>query len=165
MPMIRASGTAVVDAAPAAVFHLLADYREGHRRILPPKVFLSLEVERGGVGAGTIARCRMRTLGVTREFRLEVTVPVPGRELVETDFATGARTTLRIDPEGGDAGAGGARTRVTISTEWRRGGLTYLLERWLAPRALRGIYREELENLAKLAPMLQAPTDRAGVGS
>jgi hypothetical protein len=45
--------SAHIAAAPAQVYAIIANYREGHPRILP-KEFSGLTVEQGGIGAGTI---------------------------------------------------------------------------------------------------------------
>jgi hypothetical protein len=145
MSPIRVSASAVVDAAPAAAYAVLADYREGHPRILPPKYFRGLEVERGGTGAGTVISFRMRVLGVTRAFRAEVSEPEPGRTLVESNLGSGEVTTFTVEP------ADGGRSRVTITTKWTPRGLAGLFQRLLAPPLLRRVYAEELRNLARVA--------------
>jgi hypothetical protein len=48
-----------------------------------------MDVERGGVGAGTVIRFRLRVFRRTRDFRAEITEPTPGRVLVETDLDHG----------------------------------------------------------------------------
>ena len=54
MPVVRASSSAQIRAPGRIVYSLIADYRNGHPRILPPRYYPPpLEVERGGVGAGT----------------------------------------------------------------------------------------------------------------
>jgi hypothetical protein len=146
MPRIRATASAVIDAPPAAVYAILADYRNGHPRILPEQYFSNLEVERGGVGAGTVIRFQVRTLGITRRFRGEVTEPEPGRVLVESYPETGEVTSFTVEPVDG-----GGRAAVTITTAWVAPGLGGLVQRVLAPPILRRIYAEELRNLAGLA--------------
>src|SRR5207342_2749426 len=104
MSIVRAESTAVIRAPARAVYRLIADYRESHPRFLPKRYFPLLEVERGGVGAGTVIRFQVRTLGTIREIRAAISEPAPGQVLVETDVATGARTTFSVTPEGpGDA--------------------------------------------------------------
>jgi hypothetical protein len=140
------SATAVIDAPAAVVYGIIADYRDGHPRILPKPYFTALEVEAGGVGAGTIIRVTMRVLGSTRSFRAAITEPEPGRVLVERDLESGTTTTFRVQPlEGG-------RTRVTFETELgKRGGIVGWLENLLTPSLLRPIYAQELELLRQLA--------------
>ena len=55
----RITASARIDAAPKRVYNVIADYCNGHPRILP-KQFSDLVVERGGFGAGTVIRFRMR---------------------------------------------------------------------------------------------------------
>jgi len=126
---------------------LLANYRDGHARILP-RQFSDLVVERGGIGAGTVIRFQMRVLGKKQSFRADITEPEPGRVLVETDQDPhGAVTTFTVDP-----GTAPADSRVTISTELPvRSGFPGWIERKLSTLLLRPIYRKELENLARLA--------------
>ena len=146
MSVARASGSALISAPARAVYALIADYRDGHPRILPPEYFPRLEVEQGGVGAGTIIRFQVRLLGAVRDVRAAVTEPTPGSVLVETDLATGARTTFTVTPEGG-----GGTCRVEIRTEWEAKGLRGWVERMTAPRILRKLYAAELAQLAVVA--------------
>ncbi len=154
------TATAVVDAPPAVVYGIIADYRGGHPHILPPQYFTAIEVEEGGVGAGTIIRVTMRVLGSTQTFRAAVTEPEPGRVLVERDLASGTATTFTVEPVGG-----GARTRVTIATALgSRGGIAGWLEKVLTPSLLRPIYAKELEMLREVAAA-RARTAAAGGGT
>lgn len=135
--------TRSVAADPASAYGVIADYREGHARILPPQFFRSLEVLEGGYGAGTVVRAVAKGLGRDVVYNLAVTEPEPGRVLLETDQALGIQTTFTVEPEPGGS-------RVTIRTVWpRRPGLKGWLDertnRWAAPM----VYRAELDLLAK----------------
>jgi len=141
---VRATASLVIQAPPKLVYGILADYRQGHPSILPRRAFLSLDVEEGGVGAGTVIRVRMKVFGVTRQMRARVSEPMSGRLLVETDVDTGLTTTFDVYPEG-------KGTRVTILTQWVTRGLRGWAEGLLAPRFLERLYEEELQNLARLA--------------
>lgn len=145
MSIARAASSAVIHAPAGAVYQLIADYRGGHPRILPRQYFPRLEVERGGVGAGTIIRFQVRILGSTREVRAEITEPTPGQVLVETDLVTHARTTFVVTPQDD-----GTACRVEIRTEWDAKGIRGLIERMTAPRLLQRIYVAELAQLAAL---------------
>lgn len=133
-------------AAPAAeIYALIADYRDGHPQILPEPYFLSLDVEEGGVGAGTVIAFQMNVLGRAQDFRAEVSEPEPGRVLVETDLNTGAPTTFTVD-----ALDDGKSAKVTISTALHpRSGIKGKLQGFFTKRYLRPIYVEELELLEK----------------
>jgi len=48
------SASALIPAPAQKVCDLIADYRDGHPRILPKPYFVSMEVEQGGYGAGTV---------------------------------------------------------------------------------------------------------------
>jgi Polyketide cyclase / dehydrase and lipid transport len=144
--VVRVSADAVVDAPPAVVYGLIADYRHGHPRILPEPYFQDIVVERGGVGAGTAIRFKARLLGVTRELRATVTEPAPGSVLVETDPDTGVITTFTVT-----ARDGGRASHVTIATDLPARGLRGRLEAMFARRLLPKIYALELQNIARVA--------------
>jgi hypothetical protein len=140
------SASAEIAAPAERVYRAVADYREGHPRIIPKPPFVSLEVEQGGYGAGTVIRCTVHVAGMQRAFRAAVTEPDPGRILVETDLSGGPETTFTCEPL--DAG----RTRATITTRLQRAGRPIgIVERWLTLRFLRRVYREELRMLAAVA--------------
>lgn len=158
--------TALINAPAERVYAILADYRNGHPHILPRKYFLSLNVEQGGSGAGTVISFTMRVMGRTQEFRAAVTEPEPGRVLVETNTPNGAVTTFTVQPSGEQQvsslphrraddlrpSAGETQCRLTISTALQtRDGLFGPLERFLTTRALRPIYVEELKLIAARA--------------
>src|SRR5215510_10711701 len=132
------SRTAEIGAPADRLYGIIADYRNGHPRILPP-AFTGLTVEAGGVGAGTRIRVGMRVLGRVMTFPAEVSEPNPGRVLVERNFGDRPSVTTftvdRLDP---------ARSRVTISTELpARAGILGRLERFFTRRFLEPIYAAE----------------------
>ncbi len=141
------SACAIIPARRDRVYSMIANYREGHPRILP-KQFTNLIVEEGGIGAGTIIRFQMSVFGKKQTFRAAITEPEPGRVLVETDLDTnGAVTTFTVSP-----GTAPADSHVTISTELPvRAGLLGRIERVFSTALLRPIYVKELENLARVA--------------
>ncbi len=142
MCVVQVSSRALIPAPPQAVYSLIADYRDGHPRMLPRRYFPRLEVERGGSGEGTIIRFEVKLFGTTRRVRAEISEPKPGEELVETDLTTGARTTFIVVPR-----PGGRESEVTIKTEWEASGLRGWLARMMAPSLLRRIYAEQLAQL------------------
>ncbi len=78
--------------APAdTVYRYLADMRGHHPRFLPP-AFSDFQVESGGVGAGTVTRRKLTAGGRTRECRMEVAEPEPGRVLTESAGSRPARS-------------------------------------------------------------------------
>ncbi|HEX8560811.1 MAG TPA: SRPBCC family protein [Pyrinomonadaceae bacterium] len=140
------TASATVEAPAEVVYAILADYHDGHPRILPRKYFTSLSVERGGRGDGTVIRFGMRAFGRTHESRAAVTEPEPGRVLRE-EVLGGADvvTTFTVEPDG-------RRSRVTIST--RMGGpagLRGLVERMMATKYLKRVYAAELAQLKDFA--------------
>lgn len=140
------SASATIQAPPPVLYSLIADYREGHPRIIPRPPFVSLDVEEGGTGAGTVIRVGMKVLGSLQSYRAWITEPEPGRVLVETSD-TGYVTSFTVDP-----GEDGRSARVTISTDLSaRRGLSGVLERLLMPRLLRPVFVEELRLLAAAA--------------
>lgn len=139
MGIIRVSAERAIDAPPTTVYRCLADMHE-HPRFLPP-AFSDFNVESGGVGAGTVTRFKVTAGGRTREYRMQVAEPEPGRVLTESDTNSSLVTTFTVNPQR-DA------SRVQISTTWQgAGGVGGLFERLFAPRVLRGIYEDELERL------------------
>jgi hypothetical protein len=145
MSSFKVSATGRVRAPARRVYDLIADYRSGHTRIIPPQYFTGLDVEQGGVGAGTVIRVRMRMMGAERTYRAAVTEPEPGRTITETDLATGLATSFTVDPQGDS-------TDVTIATVVPdRPGLRGVIERWAVRRMLPQIYREELQLIAREA--------------
>jgi hypothetical protein len=140
MGTIRVSAEAKVDAPAATVYGYLADMREHHPRFLPP-AFSDFEVEAGGVGAGTITSFKLNAGGRSREYRMQVAEPEPGRVLTESDTNSSLVTTFKVTPEG-DA------SRVQISTTWEgAGGIGGFFERLFAPGVMRGMYADELQRL------------------
>jgi hypothetical protein len=141
------SATAHIPASPERVYAVIADYRDAHRRILPPE-FTSLTVEQGGTGAGTVIRFQMRMMGRTQTFRAAITEPDPGRVLVETGLdPNGPVTTFRVDP-----GPAKGQSQVTFVTELPvKGGLRGAIERFIMTRYLVPIYKRELSILAEVA--------------
>lgn len=140
------SATAVIPAPRREVYAIIADYRSGHARIIPKPPFVSLEVEEGGVGAGTVIRVRLRLLGRETAYRAVITEPEPGRILEESND-NGYVTRFIVEPAGAED-----RARVTIETRTpRRPPGLGALERWLLRRMLRDVYRRELELLREVA--------------
>jgi hypothetical protein len=141
------SASAVIPARRDRVYSLLANYNDGHPRILP-KQFSNLTVEQGGVGAGTVIRFQMSMFGKKQHFRAAITEPEPGRVLVETDLdGNGAITTFTVNP-----GHAPADSNVIISTELPvRAGFAGTIERKLSTLLLRPLYVKELQNLARVA--------------
>lgn len=146
MAAYRFSVSALISAAPQDLYAILADYHQGHPAILPRPPFVSLTVEEGGRGAGTIIRVHMRVMGKLQTFRAVVTEPEPGRVLVEQND-DGYVTTFTVDPR-----AEGRQAYVTITTEITgRAGMRGTLERWFVSRLLRPVYVKELALLQAVA--------------
>lgn len=139
--------SAEIDAPPSTVYRLVADYRDGHTRIVPPKYFSDLRVESGsGWGAGTVITYRVRLFGTTTQARATVTEPEPGRVLVETDPENRTVTTFVVDP------VGDARCRLTISTAIpTHSGIRGWLERSFIRSSLARVYAAELALVASEA--------------
>jgi hypothetical protein len=133
------SKSAEIGAPADRLYGIIADYRHGHPRILPPAFT--------GLGAGTRIRVGMRVLGRVVTFPAEVSEPDPGRVLVERNLGDRPSvTTFTVDRL--DA----ARSRVTISTELpARAGILGRLERFFTSRFLGPIYAAELGKLAAVA--------------
>jgi uncharacterized protein YndB with AHSA1/START domain len=140
MTKINVSAERTISAPAETVYGYLADMREHHPKFLPA-AFSDFTVETGGVGAGTVTRFKTTAGGRTREYQMEVSEPEPGRVLQESDTNSSLVTTFTVTPEGNSS-------RVRIETSWDgAGGIGGFFERTFAPRAMRGIYDDELERL------------------
>jgi hypothetical protein len=141
------SASALIPAPAEKVYAIIADYHHGHPAILPRPPFVSLTVEKGGVGAGTEISFQMRLMGKLQTFRATISEPEPGRVLVESDLETGAVTTFTVEPRDG-----GQSAYVTITTETKvRDGVWGRVEGWFATRLLHPVYVQELEKLTAVA--------------
>ena len=148
MARVHASAERTIPAPAAAVYALLADYREGHPGILPP-AFSDFTVLAGGVGAGTRIRFTLTLAGRAQETEALVAEPEPGRVLTETYAGNGAVTTFAVDPAGDES-------RLRIETAWEsRPGVAGLAERFIAPRVLRRLYGHELDLIEQWAQQRQ----------
>lgn len=135
----------VIPASPGQVFHLLDDYQNGHWRVLPP-AFSGYRVLAGGFGESTRIAFSLTAGGRTSATEGIVTVPEPGRVIVETYPRENMVTTFTVDPasEGAlltIASSIPARTRLTASLEERV--LRHLLE---------PIYTQEFALISQWAP-------------
>jgi hypothetical protein len=139
------SASLAIEQPPRRLYDILADYHDGHPRILPQPPFESLSVVRGGRGAGTIIEVWMRVWGRRESFRSVVSEPEPGRVLVETND-NGYVTTFTVDPQGPRSAL------VTISTDLSAGnGVGGMIQRLFARRLLGPVFHQQLEQLATLA--------------
>jgi hypothetical protein len=140
----RVSASGRVDAPPAQVYAVIADYRRHRPNIVPPEYFSRLDVLEGGVGAGTRTRVEMHVLGKKRVFEQVVTEPEPGRILMEANQDGSAVTTFAVEA------AGAGESHVTIATDIAlQPGLTGFLERLAASILFPRIYTKELARLAE----------------
>jgi len=133
----------LIDAQPEAVYAVLADYTTHHPRIMPASLFSELEVEKGGVGEGTVFHITLHTLGKRQRLHMQVGEPEPGRVLTEKNLDTGLVTEFRVAP-----GDGAASTLARISSEWTTDrGVRGWLDRLLMPQLLRLIFARQLGEL------------------
>src|SRR6266496_6094322 len=141
------SASALIPAPAQIVYQLIADYRNGHPHIVPKPYFVSLDVEEGGYGEGTVINFQMKVMGRIQSFHSAITEPVPGQILVETDSNTGASTTFTVEPR-----LKGNESFVTIATTIQApDGISGKIQGWLTGKLLQPIYVKELEQLARMA--------------
>jgi uncharacterized protein YndB with AHSA1/START domain len=139
MAKVEASAERTIDAPAGQVYGYLADMHQ-HPHFLPP-AFSGFKVEEGGVGAGTVTTFAVTAGGRTRNYRMRVTEPEPGRTLLESDVNSSFSTTFHVEPQGG-------KSLVRISSSWDgAAGIGGFFERTFAPRALRRMFLDELERL------------------
>ena len=158
MARVRVSAERTIPAPVEAVYALLADYREGHPSILP-HAFSDFAVLEGGRGAGTRIRFKLTLGGRTQETEGTVAEPEPGRVLTETYPRDHSVTTFTVDPEGN-------ASRLRIETAWdSRPGIGGFIERLLAPRLLKPLYRDELDRIEAWARQRNGQESLASSGS
>jgi hypothetical protein len=140
------AASARIAAAPERVFALLADYRQGRPRMLPAPI-RDFTVERGGYGAGTIVRFRVRIAGRSQTLRAAVTEPDRGRVLAETNLeGRVAVTRFVVTPT-----VEGRASDVIVSTTLQlRSGIAGAVERFIATRVLGRMHRATLRRLDAL---------------
>ena len=135
----------VIDAPPAAVYGVFADYHHGHAAVLPKPYFTEMIVEKGGRGAGTEITVHMSVLGNKVTYHMVVTEPEPGRVLQEEDKAAAVVTTFTVEPVNN-----GQASNVTIYTRAQTApGIRGFLEKLITPPISRKIYNEELDLVEK----------------
>ncbi len=150
MQMYHFRVAGLIQAPPAVVWDILADYQNGHWLIVPKRAFSQYVVEAGGYGAGTVIRFTIKIAGTTRHYHQRVLVPEPGRTLIERDIAGVGQTSFTLTPR-----ADGTSNQVDILTDVpSRDGLAGVIERALArliAPTMHNLYSEELANLNHLA--------------
>ena len=140
-----ATNSRPVSAPADTVFGYIRDMREHHPKFLPPE-FSDFQVESGGVGPGTITRFTVTAGGRSRNYRMKVDEPEPGRIITESDTGSSLVTKTTVTPKEGGV------SLVEIATSWQgAGGIGGFFERTFAPRALRAIYEDELNRLDNYA--------------
>jgi hypothetical protein len=136
----------LINSPPQIVYSIIADYNVGHPGILPKPPFVSLKVEKGGIGSGTEMLVEMKIFSKVQRFRAVVTEPEPGTTLVETTD-TGYITSFSVESKNN-----GKSSLVTFTTELvLNSGLPRKIEFWVTSKLLQPVYKKELENLSKFA--------------
>lgn len=144
MPEYNFSVSSIISAPPGIVYGIIADYRNGHPKILPNPPFVSLTVEKGGIGSGSVLEVQMKVAGKLQTFKTVVTEPDPGRVLVETND-TGYITTFVVEPHGD-----GKKSKVTFTTEIPNDSkLSKKIEFFFSKIILPAVYKKELQLLAE----------------
>ena len=145
MGVIVVTAEKTVHAPAETVFGYIRDMREHHPKFLPP-AFSGFQVESGGAGPGTITRFTVTAGGRSRNYRMRVDEPEPGRVITESDTGSSLVTRTTVTPR--ESGI----SHVQIATTWQgAGGIGGFFERTFAPRALRAIYADELARLDSYA--------------
>ena len=143
MGTVQAQAERVVDATPEQVYALIADYRDGRRKVLPES-FAEYRVEQGGTGAGTVVAYTLHAARRQRPYRLAVSEPDPGRILHEADTTSSFTQDWTVEPE--EPG----RSRVRISCSWQgAGGIGGFFERTFAPKGVRRLYEQVLDGVER----------------
>ena len=141
MSVIVVTAEKTVDAPADTVFGYIRDMREHHPKFLPP-AFSDFQVESGGVGPGTITRFTVTAGGRTRNYRMQIDEPEPGRVITESDTGSSLVTKTTVTPKEGGV------SLVQIATSWQgAGGIGGFFERTFAPRVMRSLYQDQLNRL------------------
>lgn len=146
MSNYKFSVSSLIPSPPKVVYDIIADYRSGHPGILPKPPFVSLQIEKGGVGAGSALLVQMKVAGKVQSFKTVVTEPEPGRVLVENND-NGYITTFTVDPK-----EEGKNCYVTFTTEIPASSkVSKKIEFFFTRVYLLFVYKKELELLADVA--------------
>lgn len=146
MPEYKFSVSELINSPSDLVYNIIADYKDGHPKILPKPPFVSLEVKEGGFGAGTVMLVRMKVMGRLQSYTSVVSEPEPGRLLIETND-TGYITTFSVEPKENNK-----KSLVAFTTEIPRGSaLMKKLEFHLTKLFLIPVYKKELKLLAEVS--------------
>lgn len=143
MGTITVSQSAPVEASAETTYRLIAD--DAHRAQFLPDAISDFRTVEGGVGTGTVHGFTLAAGKRQRPYVLRVTETEPGRVLTETDQGSSLVTTWTVTPTD--------RTcTVDITTTWSgAGGIGGFFERTFAPKALAGVYAQQLERLDRHA--------------
>lgn len=146
MSKYKFSVSALIPAPPKIVYNIIVDYKNNHPKILPKPPFVSLVVEEGGLGAGSVLKVQMKVAGKLQTFKTVVTEPEPGRILVETND-TGYITNFIVEPRDD-----GNSSYVTFTTEIPDNSkLSKKIEFFFTKFYLPLVYKKELQMLAEEA--------------
>jgi Polyketide cyclase / dehydrase and lipid transport len=155
MGTIQVAAEGTVSAPADTVYGYLADMRHHHPHFLPP-AFSDFIVESGGVGTGTVTRFKVSAGGRSREYKMTVAEPEPGRVITESDANSSLTTSFTVTPLG-------TESKVRIETRWEgAAGIGGFFERLFAPRAMRRIYSGELQRLDRYAREQATATGSSG---
>jgi hypothetical protein len=145
MNTFNITATKIIDARPEDVYGVFSDYVVAHNAILPRPFFTGMDVKKGGRGAGTEILVYTKALGQERHMFMVVSEPTPGRDLMETEPATGLVTHFIVE-----ALNGGRQAKVTISTDFPiPAGFGGWLQKTIQAPLIRPVYLKELDNVAE----------------
>lgn len=140
MAQVTATAEATVAAATDQVLAALADYEETRPAILTSH-YTEYAVHEGGKGEGTVVTWRLHATE-KRVRHVVADVTVAADSVSEKDRNSSMVTVFRVAPET-------SGSKVVATTTWDgAGGIGGFFERTFAPKGLRRIHTELLENLA-----------------
>jgi hypothetical protein len=160
MGRARAHAEKLIHSRPTAIYDVLADYSTHHPKIMPTSLFSDLQVEAGGVGAGTVFHITANVLGRRQRLHMKVSEPEPGRVITETNIDTGVVTAFTVA-----TGEGESITRTRISSEWEtNGGVRGLFDRLVTPRLMSRIFARQLRELSDYMDSMGGGQDDSPLG-
>ena len=131
-----------IHAGRGKVYQILSDYQTHHKNILPKKYFKELKILAGGVGEGTKFNLEMSVGGKKHAAQMQVTEPIPGYHLQESDLENDMVTSFFLEEISDQL------TRVKIVTRLKEKKSWFgKIEAFGVKMLLKKIYRLELEKL------------------
>ena len=145
MVRFTVKSSCVINAPAKDVYSVLADYNNGHPKIMPKNFCEGLRVVKGtGIGENTRIEVRFNIYGQRETLIMDISEPEPGRILQEIDTKAVNITRFIVDPIDQES------SRVTIQTKvMKQTGIPPgpYLDMIIKEIVLKRVFKAELETL------------------